>query len=175
MVGLIHAVEPQLPTFIPRLMDAAHAEARPGRRPPFRNGNTRNASKGTLPPRLASEDRTMPKGGPAALVGTGRMGIGPSGEPVDTTRKGREQDQTLAHLRERSRRQAGRHYSPRRLHELGPTAVVEFLDEIHRHHVDDDLDRRLEAYVTRLTPRLLFGAGSNRLSAGVIRVVGARL
>jgi hypothetical protein len=38
----------------------------------------------------------MPKGGPAALVGAGRMGIGRSGEPVDTTRKGREQDQTHA-------------------------------------------------------------------------------
>jgi hypothetical protein len=53
---------------------------------------------------------------------------------------------------------------------------VEFLDEIHRHHdVDDDLDRRLEAYVTGLPPRLLFGTGSNRLSAGVIRVVRAGL
>ena len=38
----------------------------------------------------------MPKGGAAALVGAGRMGIGRSGEPVDTTRKGREQEQTHA-------------------------------------------------------------------------------
>ena len=54
-----------------RLMDAAHADARPGQRPPFRNGNTRDASEGTLPPRLASDDRTMPKVGPAALVAAG--------------------------------------------------------------------------------------------------------
>ena len=69
MLGSIRAVEPQLPTLIPCLMDTAHADARLGRRPPFRNGNTRDASEGTLPPRLASEGRTMPKVGPAALVG----------------------------------------------------------------------------------------------------------
>ena len=82
-----------------RLMDAAHADARPGRRPPFRNGNTRDASEGTLPPRLASEGRTMPKVGPAALVGAGRMGIGRSGEPLGTACKGRAQDQIHAALR----------------------------------------------------------------------------
>jgi hypothetical protein len=100
------------------------------------------------------------------------MGIGRSAESVDTTREGREQDQTLAHLRERNRRQ----YSSQRLHELAPTLVEEFLAEIHRHHdVDDDLDRRLEAYVTRPTPKLLFIIGSNRLSAGLMRAVGAGL
>jgi len=37
---------------------------------------------------------------------------------------------------------------------------VEFLGEMHRHHaIDDDLDRRLEAYVTRLTA-LTAGIGS---------------
>jgi predicted DNA-binding transcriptional regulator AlpA len=82
-----------------RLIDAAHADARPGRRPPFRNGNTRDASEGTLPPRLASEDRTMPKARPAALVGAGRMGIGRSGEPLGTACKGRAQDQIHAALR----------------------------------------------------------------------------
>ena len=99
MVGLIRAVEPQLPTLIPCLLDTAHADARLGRRPPFRNGNTRDASEGTLPPRLASEDRTMPKVGPAALVGAGRMGIGRSGEPLGTACKGRAQDQIHATLR----------------------------------------------------------------------------
>jgi hypothetical protein len=91
MVGLIRAVEPQLPTLTPRLMGAAHAHAKPGRRPQLRirNGNSRDAREGTLPPRLASEDRTMPKVGPAALVGAGRMGIGRSGEPLGTACKGR--------------------------------------------------------------------------------------
>jgi len=71
-----------------RLMDAAHADARPGRRPPFRNGNTRDASEGTLPPRLASEDRTMPKVGPAALVGAGRMVSGVQGSRLVRHAKG---------------------------------------------------------------------------------------
>jgi len=55
----------------------------------------------------------MPKGGPAALVGTGQMRIGRAREPVDTTRKERAQDQTLAHFRERNRHPAGRQYSSR--------------------------------------------------------------
>jgi hypothetical protein len=69
MLGLIRAVEPPLPTLTPRLISAAHAHARPGRRPQLRNGNSRDAREGTLPPRLASEDRTMFRSGPTALGG----------------------------------------------------------------------------------------------------------
>ena len=105
MLGLIRAVEPQWPTLTPRLMGAAHARTRPGRRPQLRNGNSRNAGEGTLPPRLASEDRTMPKGGPAALGGADRMDIG-RGEPLGTARKGRAQDQILADVRQQNRHQS---------------------------------------------------------------------
>ena len=94
--------------------------------------------------------------GSAALGGAGRMGIEQGQEPpLGNTRKGRAQDQVLAQLRERNRRQGRRQYLSRRLHELGPKAAAEFLDEINRHHdLDDDLNRRLEAYVTRLKPGL---------------------
>ena len=99
--------------------------------------------------------------GSAALGGAGRMGIERGEEPpLGNTCTGRAQDQTLAHLRERNRRHGQRPYLSRRLHELGPKAAAEFLDEINRHHdLDDDLNRRLEAYVTRLKPGLFIITG----------------
>ena len=69
----------------PRLMGAAHAHARPGRRPQLRNGNSRDGREGTLPPSLASEDRTMFRRGPAALGGADRMDIG-RGESLEAIR-----------------------------------------------------------------------------------------
>jgi hypothetical protein len=99
--------------------------------------------------------------GAAALGGAGRMGIEQGQEPaLGNTRKGRAQDQVLAQLRERNRRQGRRQYLSRRLHELGPRAAAVFLGEINRHYdLDDDFHSRLEAYVTRLKPGLFIITG----------------
>src|SRR5580693_7379392 len=80
------------------------------------------------------------------------MGIEQGQEPaVGNTRKGRAQDQVLAQLRERNRRQGRRQYLSRRLHELGPRAAAEFLGEINRHYdLDDDLHNRADRSATTL-------------------------
>jgi hypothetical protein len=67
---------------------------------------------------LASEDRTMPKGGPAALGGADRMDIG-RGEPLGTARKGRAQDQILADERQQNRHQSQLIHNLRRVYGYG--------------------------------------------------------
>jgi hypothetical protein len=94
------------------------------------------------------------------------------GTPFDTPNRLAKQD--LAELREQNRSCTRRQYLSRRLHGLGARAFSEFLDEINRYHdLAGDLDRRLEAYVTRLTPELLLVTGSDRMPASMFRIIAS--
>jgi hypothetical protein len=60
-----------------------------------------------------------------------------------------------------------------RLHPLGARALSEFLNELARRNpaVAPDIDRRLTAYTTRLSPELLRAVGGDRFPVAPLRAV----
>jgi hypothetical protein len=67
-----------------------------------------------------------------------------------------------------------RQRNAQRLHELGPRAVFELLDEIARHHeIESDIDFRLGRYAA-INPQLLRRAGGDRFPAPPTRLVEGR-
>jgi hypothetical protein len=60
-----------------------------------------------------------------------------------------------------------------RIHDLGPRAVFELVDELDRHHgLGDDLDRRLQRYADA-DPELLHAFGADRFAPLPTRVIEA--
>ena len=58
-------------------------------------------------------------------------------------------------LKGQAQQRLRRQHLARQVHRLGARVLFEVLDEIARQHgIDEDVDRRLAAYVDRLTPDL---------------------
>jgi hypothetical protein len=73
---------------------------------------------------------------------------------------------------EQIRAQLARQRDTQRLHDLGPRAVLELLEEIGcNHDIVDDVSKRLAGYA-RIDPRVLRHLGGDRFAPSVLRVMG---
>jgi hypothetical protein len=94
-------------------------------------------------------------GGPAAAHGVGQAGIGRAGEPSNTARKMRAQEQALADLRFARNVDA--------LWKLGPRPLYELLAEFGRERLlRACIEVKVRRYVDRLSPELLASIGADR-------------
>jgi hypothetical protein len=99
---------------------------------------------------------------PVALAGADRAGI----------RHAEQQFLTRDSLKRQAQQRLRRQHLARRVHRLGPRVLFEVLDEIARDHgIAEDVDRRLAAYVDRLTPEMLRATGGDRFPPSPTRLL----
>jgi hypothetical protein len=102
------------------------------------------------------------KRNPAPLAGGNRAGVLQAEHAVDTREI----------LRNQAQRRLRRQRLIARLHDLGPRAVFEAIDEIDRHRAfGDDLDSRLQRYADA-DPELLRAFGADGFPPSPTRAIG---
>ena len=95
-----------------------------------------------------------------ALAGADRAGI----------RHAEERSFTRDSLKRQAQQRLRRQHLARQIHRLGPRVLFEVLDEIAQQHgIAEDVDRRLGAYVDRLSPAMLRATGGDRFPPSPIR------
>jgi hypothetical protein len=98
---------------------------------------------------------------PVALAGADRAGI----------RHAEQRSFTRDSLKRQAQQRLRRQHLARQVHRLGPRVLFEVIDEIARHHdIAEDVDRRLAAYVDRLTPAMLRATGGDRFPPSPTRL-----
>jgi hypothetical protein len=100
---------------------------------------------------------------PVALAGADRAGI----------RHAEQRSFTRDSLKRQAQQRLRRQHLARSVHRLGARVLFELLDEIARQHgIAEDVDRRLAAYVDRLSPQMLRATGGDRFPPSPTRVIG---